>query len=53
MRDWVAESLSLVIVEEEGQAYRDKAKEMKGYLFGDRDTQGRYMNSFLGYLETH
>jgi hypothetical protein len=31
-RDSVAESLRLVIVEEEGKAYRDKAKEMKGCL---------------------
>jgi hypothetical protein len=51
-RDSVAESLRLVIVEEEGKAYRDKAKEMKG-LFGDSDTQDRYVDSFLGYLKTH
>ncbi|XP_059439468.1 UDP-glycosyltransferase 91A1-like [Corylus avellana] len=51
-RDSVAESLRLVTVEEEGKAYRDKAKEMKG-LFGDRDSQDRYVNSFLGYLKTH
>jgi hypothetical protein len=51
-RDSVAESLRLVIVEEEGKAYRGKAKEMKG-LFGNRDSQDRYVNSFLAYLKTH
>jgi len=51
-RDSVAESVRLVIVEEEGKKYREKAKEMKG-LFGDREAQDRYVDSFLGYLETH
>jgi UDP:flavonoid glycosyltransferase YjiC (YdhE family) len=51
-RDSVAKSLRLVIVEEDGKAYKDKAKEMKE-LFGNRDSQDRYVNSFLGYLETH
>ncbi|KAL5755268.1 hypothetical protein ACOSP7_023488 [Xanthoceras sorbifolium] len=36
----VAESLKLVLVDEEGKIYRDKAKEMRG-LFGDRDRQDR------------
>ncbi|XP_059435390.1 UDP-glycosyltransferase 91A1-like [Corylus avellana] len=49
--DSVAESLRLVTVEEEGKAYRDKAKEMKR-LFGDRDSQNRYVDSFIDYLES-
>ncbi|KAJ4714569.1 UDP-glycosyltransferase [Melia azedarach] len=48
----VAESLKLVLVEEDGEIYRNKAKEMKG-LFGDRDRQDLYVNNFLEYLETH
>ncbi|KAM3713297.1 hypothetical protein ACB098_01G246700 [Castanea mollissima] len=51
-RDSVAKSLRLVIVEEEGKIYRDKAKEMKA-LFGDRTSQDRYLNSFLDYLISH
>ncbi|KAK9285167.1 hypothetical protein L1049_024353 [Liquidambar formosana] len=51
-RDSVAESLRLVMVEEEGKIYRDKAKEMRG-LFGDRDRQDRYLDNFLGYLQAH
>ncbi|XP_030953561.1 UDP-glycosyltransferase 91A1-like [Quercus lobata] len=51
-RDSVAKSLRLVIVEEEGKIYRDKAKEMKA-LFGDRTSQDRYLDSFLDYLISH
>uniref|UniRef100_A0A7N2R6S1 Uncharacterized protein n=1 Tax=Quercus lobata TaxID=97700 RepID=A0A7N2R6S1_QUELO len=51
-RDSVAKSLRLVIVEEEGKMYRDKAKEMKG-LFGDKKSQDKYVDSFLDYLKSH
>ncbi|KAJ0097821.1 hypothetical protein Patl1_28346 [Pistacia atlantica] len=51
-RDSVAESLRLVVVEEEGKFYREKAMEMKG-LFGDRDRQDQYVDNFLNYLESH
>ncbi|KAK9285523.1 hypothetical protein L1049_024717 [Liquidambar formosana] len=51
-RDSVAESLRLVMVEEEGKIYRDKAKEMRG-LFGDTDRQNRYLDNFLDYLQAH
>ena len=51
-RDSVAKSLRLVMVEEEGKLYRDKAKDMKG-LFGDRQSQDLYLESFLDYLKTH
>ncbi|KAJ4825327.1 hypothetical protein Tsubulata_002661 [Turnera subulata] len=51
-RDSVAESLRMVIVEEEGKLYRDKAREMSS-LFGDRDRQDRYVDNLLGYLQSH
>lgn len=51
-RDSVAESLQLVVLEEEGKIYRDNAKEMRG-LFGDLDQQDKYVNNLLGYLQTH
>ena len=50
--DSVAKFIRLVIVEEEGKMYRDKAKEMKG-LFGDKKSQDQYLDSFLNYLKTH
>ena len=48
----MAKFMRLVIVEEEGKMYRDKAKEMKG-LFGDKKSQDQYLDSFLDYLKTH
>ena len=51
-RDSVAQSLRLVVLEEEGKIYRDKAKEMKG-LFGDWDRQNQYVDSFLSCLQSH
>ena len=50
--DLMAKFMRLVIVEEEGKMYRDKAKEMKG-LFGDKKSQDQYLDSFLDYLKTH
>ncbi|CAH2049946.1 unnamed protein product [Thlaspi arvense] len=46
----VAESLRLVMVEEGGQPYRDKVKEMSR-LFGDRDRQDRYVDNLLANLQ--
>ncbi|KAA8546693.1 hypothetical protein F0562_003076 [Nyssa sinensis] len=51
-RNSVAESVRLVMVEEEGKTYRDNAKEMKA-VFGDKDRQDRYIESFIEYLENH
>lgn len=51
-RDSVAESLRLVMVSEEGKMYRDKAKDVSG-LFGDRDSQDRYVDNVLIYLKSH
>ncbi|KAF3439192.1 hypothetical protein FNV43_RR17467 [Rhamnella rubrinervis] len=51
-RQSVADSLRHVVVEEEGESYRDKAKEMR-LLFGDEHRQDRYVNDFLAHLLTH
>nr|XP_048334418.1 UDP-glycosyltransferase 91A1-like [Ziziphus jujuba var. spinosa] len=48
----VAESLRLVMVEENGKTYRDRVKEMSG-LFGDMDRQDRYLDAFLDHLKCH
>ncbi|KAL9300311.1 UDP-glycosyltransferase 91A1 [Arabidopsis thaliana] len=51
-KESVANSLRLVMVEEEGKVYRENVKEMKG-VFGDMDRQDRYVDSFLEYLVTN
>ncbi|THG02551.1 UDP-glycosyltransferase 91A1-like [Camellia sinensis] len=51
-RDSVADSLRLVMVEDEGRVYRDKVKEMSGLLF-DRAIQDKYVNNFVDYLKKH
>uniref|UniRef100_A0A6N2KUI2 Anthocyanidin 3-O-glucosyltransferase n=1 Tax=Salix viminalis TaxID=40686 RepID=A0A6N2KUI2_SALVM len=50
-RKSVAESLRMVIVEEEGKVYRDKAKELKG-LLGDVHRQNLLVENFLDHLQT-
>ncbi|XVF59112.1 hypothetical protein PTKIN_Ptkin07bG0249000 [Pterospermum kingtungense] len=51
-RTSVAESLRLVMVEEEGKIYREKAKEMK-QVFGNRDIQDHYVSNLLSFLRNH
>ncbi|WOH05478.1 hypothetical protein DCAR_0624895 [Daucus carota subsp. sativus] len=52
-REAVAESLKLVMVDEEaGKIYRDKVKEMQS-VFGDMDKQDSYVNNLIVHLETH
>nr|UXM20062.1 UGT38 [Panax notoginseng] len=51
-RDSVADSLKLVIIEKEGQIYRDKVKEMKN-VFVDKNRQEEYIDNLLGYLEAN
>ncbi|KAK2977860.1 hypothetical protein RJ640_003911 [Escallonia rubra] len=51
-RDSVAESLRLVMVEEEGKIYRDMVKEMSG-LFGDKTRQDRYVDNLLSRLDNY
>ncbi|KAI3736468.1 hypothetical protein L6452_16010 [Arctium lappa] len=46
----VADSLSIVMVREEGKIYRDKAKEMMS-IFGDREIQDKCLNELLSFLK--
>ena len=46
----VADSLSLVMVKEEGKVYREKAKEMMT-LFGDRNAQDKCVDDLLHFLQ--
>ncbi|KAF3439185.1 hypothetical protein FNV43_RR17460 [Rhamnella rubrinervis] len=48
----VADSLKLVMIEDEGKIYREKVKEMSG-LFADKDKQDWYLDNFLDYLKSH
>ncbi|XP_057976411.1 putative UDP-rhamnose:rhamnosyltransferase 1 [Malania oleifera] len=48
--DSVAESLRLVMVEEEGRIYRERAMEW-GKIFGDKDLHDRYIDEFVECLQ--
>ncbi|KAK6923263.1 UDP-glucuronosyl/UDP-glucosyltransferase [Dillenia turbinata] len=48
----VAESVKLVMGEEEGKMYREKVKEMSGH-FADHELQDRYINQFINHLQHH
>ncbi|CAJ1940285.1 unnamed protein product [Sphenostylis stenocarpa] len=50
--DAVADSLRLVVVEEEGRIYRETIKEVKD-LFVNKERQERYMGGLLNYLLNH
>ncbi|KAJ8543987.1 hypothetical protein K7X08_025605 [Anisodus acutangulus] len=50
--DSVAESLRLVLVEKEGEIYREKVKEVKK-LFCDKERQDIYVENLLNYLQNH
>ena len=49
-RDSVAETLRLVMKDEKGKIYRDKAKEMN-IIFGDLDIQYQCIDKFVEFLE--
>ncbi|KAF8406102.1 hypothetical protein HHK36_008182 [Tetracentron sinense] len=51
-RESVAECLRLVMVDEQGEIYRKKAREMRE-IFGDRDRHDRYVDDFVRYLQEH
>ncbi|CAM8893992.1 unnamed protein product [Rhodiola kirilowii] len=51
-RESVADSLRLVMVDKEGNVFRDKAKEMSN-VFGDIVLQDGYVNNFLAFLDSH
>ncbi|KAG2694370.1 hypothetical protein I3760_08G140500 [Carya illinoinensis] len=51
-RDSVTQTLRLAMKDEEGQIYRDKAKEMTT-IFGNKELQHRYVDKFVELLENH
>ncbi|XP_031249198.1 putative UDP-rhamnose:rhamnosyltransferase 1 [Pistacia vera] len=51
-RKSVAETLRMVIVEEEGRVYRDKAKEMR-IIIADKQLQNQYADNFVEFLQTN
>lgn len=51
-RKSVSEKLNMVMVEETGKIYRNKAKEMSK-LFGDQHWHRLYVSDFVEYLQKH
>ncbi|CAI9111427.1 OLC1v1011648C1 [Oldenlandia corymbosa var. corymbosa] len=51
-RDSVADSLRMVILQEEGKIYRDKVKEMNG-IFCDGGRQDFYVENLLAFLQSY
>ncbi|KAL6220187.1 hypothetical protein ACLB2K_007944 [Fragaria x ananassa] len=51
-RNELANSLKLIVVDEEGKQYRDGANEYSK-LFRDKELHDRYMDECVEYLETH
>ncbi|KAK4480125.1 hypothetical protein RD792_013182 [Penstemon davidsonii] len=51
-RNSVADSVKLVMIENEGKKLKEKAKEMSA-IFGDRELHRRYMDDFIDFLENY
>nr|XP_017258718.1 PREDICTED: UDP-glycosyltransferase 91A1-like [Daucus carota subsp. sativus] len=51
-RESVAESVNLVMLDEEGKIYRDNVKDMQAILC-DMDKQNGYVDNLLNYLQNH
>ncbi|KAK1587194.1 hypothetical protein Q3G72_010518 [Acer saccharum] len=51
-RNSVAETLRLVILEDQGRVLRENAREIKK-IFGDRELHDRYVDLFLLYLQNY
>ncbi|KAI3451241.1 hypothetical protein Pfo_007906 [Paulownia fortunei] len=51
-RNAVAQSVRMVMVEEEGQKFRGAAK-VSSAVFGDRELHDQYVENFIEYLENH
>ncbi|GMP32608.1 hypothetical protein CsSME_00006288 [Camellia sinensis var. sinensis] len=51
-RNSVAESLKLVITDDEGKVYRDKAREMRA-IFGDKLRHDQYIDKFIEHLQNY
>ena len=48
----MAESVNLVMLDEEGKIYRDNVKDMQAILC-DMDKQNGYVDNLLNYLQNH
>ncbi|OUZ99749.1 UDP-glucuronosyl/UDP-glucosyltransferase [Macleaya cordata] len=51
-KESVAKSLRTVVVEEEGETFRAKARELRG-VFGDKERHDRYVGDFARYLKEY
>ncbi|KAK6136968.1 hypothetical protein DH2020_029289 [Rehmannia glutinosa] len=51
-RNSVADSVKLVMLENNGKKFRERAKEM-ATIFGDTALHSRYIDNFVEYLENH
>ncbi|KAL0379021.1 UNVERIFIED_CONTAM: Soyasaponin III rhamnosyltransferase [Sesamum radiatum] len=51
-RNSVAESVKLVMLEEEGRKLRERAQEMRK-VFSDAELHSRYINNAIEFLENH
>ncbi|KAK7295313.1 hypothetical protein RJT34_18219 [Clitoria ternatea] len=51
-RDSVAKALRSMMLEEDGETYRSQAEEMSK-IFGDKELHQKYLNDFVGYIETN
>ncbi|KAI3747562.1 hypothetical protein L6452_10057 [Arctium lappa] len=51
-KEWVANSVRLVVAEDEGKMYKAKAMELSR-IFGDTKLQKKYTDDFVEYLEKH
>ncbi|KVI08654.1 UDP-glycosyltransferase 91D1-like [Cynara cardunculus var. scolymus] len=49
-KEWVAESVRLVVVEDEGKMYKRNSMELSK-IFGDTKLQNKYTDDFVKYLE--
>ncbi|XP_059307391.1 UDP-glycosyltransferase 91D2-like [Lycium ferocissimum] len=50
--DSVANSVKLVMVENDGKIIREKAKELSS-IFGNKDLHDKYIENLIGFLENH
>ncbi|PIN20755.1 UDP-glucuronosyl and UDP-glucosyl transferase [Handroanthus impetiginosus] len=51
-RNSVADSIKLVMLEDDGRKFRERAKEMSK-IFGDRELHGRYIDRLVEFLRNH
>ncbi|XP_058179636.1 putative UDP-rhamnose:rhamnosyltransferase 1 [Rhododendron vialii] len=51
-RNSVADSIQLVMIQDKGQTYRNKARDMR-VLFGDKIRHEQYIDNFVEHLQNH